>query len=69
MSKSTSLFAAATDMFEAAAIESRIEGLRSESRVARLKAVAELERAGRMEEAQDLLDEVKREQKADRRTA
>lgn len=62
MSKSTALFGAAVDMFQAAAIESRVESLRSESRVARLKAVAELERAGRMEEARDLLDEVRKEQ-------
>ena len=65
MSRSTSMFGAAVELFEAAAVEGRIERLRSESRVARLKAVAELERAGRDEEARELLAEVTREQEAE----
>lgn len=66
MSRSTDTFAAATSLFEAAAAESRVETALSESRVARLKAAAELERAGRGEEAAVLIAEVRREQEAGR---
>lgn len=43
-------------------IESRVERSMSEARVAKLKAVAELERAGRYDEAQVILAEVNAEQ-------
>lgn len=64
MSRSSETFAAAVSLFEAAASEARVESALSESRVARLRAVAELERAGRDEEARVLLAEVRAEQEA-----
>lgn len=51
-------------LLEAAAVERRVEANLSEARVAKLKAVAELERAGRMDDARKLLDEVRAEQEA-----
>ncbi len=62
MSRASDTFAAAVSLFEAAAAESRVEHALSESRVARLRAAAELERAGRLDEAAVLLAEVRREQ-------
>lgn len=61
-SRSSETFAAAVSLFEAAAAESRVESALSEARVAKLRAVAELERAGRYEEARQILDEVSAEQ-------
>ena len=49
-------------MAEAAAAQSRVEIALSESRLAKLRAAAELEAAGRMEEAGVLLAEVRAEQ-------
>ena len=61
-SRSSETFAAAVSLFEAAAAESRVESALSQARVAKLRAVAELERAGRLDEAQVLLAEVRAEQ-------
>ena len=47
---------------EAAAAQGRVERALSEARVAKLRAAAELERAGRLEEAEALIAEVRAEQ-------
>jgi hypothetical protein len=62
MSRATDTYAAALSLFESAAAESRVELALSESRVARLRAAAELERAGRVDEARELVDAVRAEQ-------
>ena len=62
VSESKRLFDAAMGMAEAAAAQGRVELALSEARVAKLRAAAELERAGRMEEAETLLAEVRAEQ-------
>ena len=62
------LFDAAMGMAEAAAAQSRVEIALSESRLAKLRAAAELEAAGRMEEAGKLLAEVRAEQERARLT-
>lgn len=64
MARSADTFAAAVSLFEAAAAEGRVELALSEARVAKLRAVAELERSGRDADAKALLVEVKAEQEA-----
>ena len=66
MTRSSGMFAAASEMFQAALHESRVETAVSESRVARLKAAAELERAGERERAAELIAQVRAEQEAER---
>lgn len=68
MTDSAATFRAALALFEAARSESRVELALSEARVAKLKAAAELERAGRLEEARVIVDEVRAEQARDRRS-
>lgn len=63
MARSSETFAAAVSLFEAAAAESRVELAMSEARVAKLRASAELERAGRDDEAREILEEVRVEQR------
>jgi hypothetical protein len=55
-------FNAALALFEQATKESAAEHAQTEVRVAKLRTVAALERAGRTEEAERLLAEVKAEQ-------
>jgi hypothetical protein len=55
-------FNAALALFEQAQKESAAEHAQSDVRVAKLKAVAALEQAGKIEEAERLLAEVKAEQ-------
>jgi hypothetical protein len=62
VSRATNTFAAAISLFEAAQSESRVEQALSESRVARLRAAAELERAGKLDEARVLIEQVRAEQ-------
>lgn len=62
MTDSRATFNAAMELFEVARSESRVELALSESRVAKLKAAAELERAGRQAEADALIAEVRAEQ-------
>jgi hypothetical protein len=59
---SAATFRAALELFEAAALEQRVERQLAESRVAKLKAAAELESAGRVDEAKTILNEVRAEQ-------
>jgi hypothetical protein len=59
---SATTFRAALELFEAAALEQRVERQLAESRVAKLKAAAELEHAGRVHEANTILNEVCAEQ-------
>lgn len=59
---SSATFRAALELFEAALLEARVERELAAARVAKLKAAAELERAGRVDEARAILDEVKAEQ-------
>jgi hypothetical protein len=61
---SRELYDAALALHEAARLQGRAELALAEARVARLKAVAELERAGRNDEAARLLTEVEAEQQA-----
>jgi hypothetical protein len=68
MTTSRELFDAALALHESARSQSRAELALSEARVARLKAVAELERAGRLDDAARLLAEVQAEQQAERST-
>lgn len=62
MSRSEATFAAALELFEAALLEARVERQLAEARVAKLKAAASLEQAGRYDEAKTIIDDVKREQ-------
>jgi 2-oxo-4-hydroxy-4-carboxy--5-ureidoimidazoline (OHCU) decarboxylase len=62
MPNSDATFQAALELMQAAMLEARVELALSEARVAKLKAVAELERAGRTDEARVILDEVRTEQ-------
>jgi hypothetical protein len=62
VSDSTATFAAALELFEAAMIEARVERSMAEARVAKLRAAAELERAGRYDEANTIIAEVRAEQ-------
>jgi hypothetical protein len=57
------LYDLAFAQLEAAGAQSRIEAAESESRVARLKMAAELEKMGRQKEADVILRGVEREQK------
>jgi multidrug efflux pump subunit AcrA (membrane-fusion protein) len=59
---SSATFRTALELFEAALLEARVERQLAEARVAKFKAAAELERAGRHDEARTLIDEVRREQ-------
>jgi hypothetical protein len=61
MTDSSATFRAALELFEAAMIEARVESSLAEARVAKLRAAAELERAGRMDEALALINEVRAE--------
>lgn len=62
MTDSSATFEAAMALFEAALVEARIERSLSEVRIAKLKAAAELERAGRMDEAASILADLRKEQ-------
>lgn len=59
---SSATFRAALELFEAALLEARVERTLAEARVAKLRAAAALERAGRMDEARMIIDEVRAEQ-------
>jgi hypothetical protein len=59
---SAATFRAAHELFAAATKEATVERLLSESRIAKLKAAAELERQGKMDEALVLIKQVEREQ-------
>lgn len=62
MTDSAATFRAAIELAEAAMLEARVERTLSEARVAKLKAAAELERAGRMDEAARIVADVRVEQ-------
>ena len=64
MTDSTATFAAALELFEAAMLEARVERNLAEARIAKLRAAAELERSGRVDEAHELLEAVRAEQRA-----
>jgi hypothetical protein len=59
---SAATFRAALELFEAAALEQRVDRQLSEARLAKLKAACELERAGRYDEAKTIIAEVRAEQ-------
>ena len=63
---SAATFRAGLELLEAAMLESRVEHLLSDARIAKLKAAAELERAGRPDEAAEILASVRAEQEAAR---
>ena len=66
MSRSAATFQAGLELLEAAMLEGRVERQLSEARVAKLKAAAELERAGRFDDARALIEAVRAEQEAAR---
>jgi hypothetical protein len=61
---SAATFSAAFAMLDAAMLEARVERELSASRVAKLRAAAELERAGRIDEAAAIIAQVRAEQEA-----
>lgn len=64
MSRSTDLFESAIEMMEAAAAEARAEHAQSEARLHLLKAAHALEEIGDYEQAQRIIEEVRRMQEA-----
>jgi len=61
---SSATFRAALELYEAALVEARVERELSAARVAKLKAAAALEQAGRYDEAKAILEAVRAEQAA-----